>query len=150
MNEKEQNLYDSLMNLSTIAAQNLKELATWKELAIGRGEDIKRLRKELDEYKKLSFDRAKEINSLHERHKEEEDRSYKRVLYLFNEYHKFLSLTLNETNADKKANYCRNADSYLKTYIGAQQIYEAVFGLFRFRPDDYINIFGKDENKHED
>lgn len=129
MNEKEKNLYDSLMNLARSAAENLKELDTWKE---------------------LSLERAKEINTLHERHIEEEDRSYKIVLYWFRKYSDALKGSLNETNAIKKCAFSLHADEYLNKYIGAQQIYEAIFGLFRFRPDDYTNIFGKDENTHED
>lgn len=129
MNEKEKNLYDSLMNIARSAAENLKELETWKE---------------------LSLERAKEINSLHERHIEEEDHAYKIVLYWFRKYCEALKDSLDETNDIKKAMFSRNADEYMNKYIGAQQMYEAIYGLFRFRPDDYINIFGKDENTHED
>lgn len=129
MNEKEKNLYESLMNIARSEAENLKELETWKE---------------------LSLERAKEINSLHERHIEEEDRAYKIVLYWFGKYSEAIKGLLNETNAIKKCAFSLRADEYLNKYIGAQQIYEAIYGLFRFRPDDYINIFGKDENTHED
>ena len=115
MNEKEKNLYDSLMNLARSAAENLKELDTWKE---------------------LSLERAKEINSLHERHIEEEDRAYKIVLYWFRKYSEALKDSVEETNAIKKAKFSRLADEYLNKYCGALQMYEAIFGFFRFRRDD--------------
>lgn len=123
MNEKEKNLYDSLMNLARSAAENLKELDTWKE---------------------LSLERAKEINRLHELHIEEENRAYNIVLYWFRKYSEALKGSLNETNAIKKAMFSRHSDEYLNKYVGAQQIYEAIFGIFRIRPDDYNSFYEKE------
>lgn len=115
MNEKEQNLYESLMNISKIASQNLKELELWKDLAIGRRKDIK---------------------ALGDRWKEAEDKAYKIVLYWYNKYLEALHGTLQE--------FSRNSDEYLNKYIGANQIYEAIFGIFRY------TSFDGTENKPDD
>ena len=122
MNKKEQNLYESLLNVSKVAAENLKEICDWKE---------------------LSLERAKEINRLYEQQIEAEDHAYKIVLHWFREYTKALKESFNETNAIKKAVVSKNADEYLNKYVGAQQIYEAIFGIFRIRSEDYNDFYGK-------